>query len=111
MSWVTDVVLFCSTNENYDDLVNLDGYRELPKAIAEINAWLEEHKHNPLLAFSELDGSEKAMQANVYGGAFNFLKIDPFIEAVMNAKWNTPESVQLMIKDEEENWFTLHENK
>ena len=48
------------------------------------------------------------MQACVYGGAFNFLDVDEFIEFVKVQAWREPQNVQLLIQGEEDEHFTIY---
>ncbi len=107
MSWVTDVILIFNIAEEYsNDMELLDS---IP-ALDNINAWLEENDYGKLVDIGKFafTGGGKAMQANVYGGAFNFLKIDEFVKLVKVQQWCEPENVQLLIQDEQDSKFTLH---
>jgi hypothetical protein len=102
MSWVTDVVLFYGLEE---DEADEDG---VSPCLAGINRWLREHDHQELVNVDEHLSVGKPMQANVWGGAFNFLNIEKFLESVKAQTWQAPENVQIMVKDEEEARFTLY---
>ena len=104
MSWVTDVLLTFSLEELYDE----DG-EEVESIIAldTINSWLKEESKGVLHNLDQYAGNGKAMQACVYGGAFNFLKIDEFIKVVKEQPWRSPENVQSLLKDEQEERFTM----
>jgi hypothetical protein len=105
MSWVTDVLLIFSLEEFYSE----DGNRlESILALDNINSWLEENGKGSLGNLNEYAGGGKAMQACVYGGAFNFLKIDEFIKVVKEQSWRMRENVQLLLQDEEDECFTMH---
>ncbi len=52
---------------------------------------------------------ENLMQARVFGGAYNFLKVNEFIEVVKSQRWREPQNVQLLIQDEEDERFTLYD--
>lgn len=105
MSWVTDVILIFNVAEQYDDN---EEFLDSVSALDNINAWLEENDYGKLIDIGEYAGGGKYMQANVYGGAFNFLKIDEFIALIKKQQWHEPENVQLLIQDEQESRFTLH---
>ena len=106
MSWVTDVLLSVNLEERFDDDFN---ELETCEALDHINAWLEQHEHGKLDELSiHVESGGKAMQCHVYGGAFNFLKIEEFVSVVLSQNWKHPESVQLFTKDEEEDVFTVH---
>ncbi|NEQ36577.1 MAG: hypothetical protein F6K40_09945 [Okeania sp. SIO3I5] len=53
-------------------------------------------------------GGGKSMEARVYGGAFNFLDIDNFIEVVKAQNWRAKKNVQLLIQDQEDSCFTMY---
>ena len=91
--------------EEYDE--NEDFLDSVPP-LDNINAWLKENGYGELVDIGEFAGGGKAMQSNVYGGAYNFLKIDEFIKLVKNQQWCEPENVQLLMQDEQESRFTLH---
>jgi hypothetical protein len=107
MSWVTDVLLTVNLEERFDDDYNA---LESCEALDKINAWLETRELGKLdeLSSHVLSGG-KAMQCHLYGGAFNFMKVDEFITLVLSQTWKQPESVMLLIKDEEQNVFTVHQ--
>ena len=59
--------------------------------------------------FIQVDGltvGSKAMEANVWIGAFNYLDIVNFIDALNKVKWDYPEEVQLLIKEQEDEKFS-----
>lgn len=105
MSWVTDVLLVFSLEELYDeDEEDL----KIILALNNINSWLKENGRGILANLDEHAGGGKAMQACVYGGAFNFLKIDEFIKVVKEQPWRARGNVQLLVKGEDEKSFTIH---
>ena len=106
MSWVTDVLLTVNFEERLDDDFNIV---ESCEALDNINAWLEKHELGKLDELSShVRSGGKAMQCYVYGGAFNFMKVDEFINHVLSQTWKRPEAVLFMIKDEEQDVFTVH---
>lgn len=106
MSWVTDVLLLFSLGEVYDN----DG-EEIKEftPLSNINAWLQENGWRTLNNLNQYVNTGKPMTSPVYGGAFNFLKIDEFIKIVKAQAWREPHNVQLLIKDEEDEKFTMYE--
>ncbi len=42
----------------------------------------------------------KVMEAHVYVGAYNYLRLDDFVEAVDGVAWLRPEAVRLFIKED-----------
>ncbi len=78
-------------------------------ALSQITSWLEEHDWGILDNLGQhVHSGGKAMQACVYGGAFNFLKIDEFIEVVKAQACREPQNVQLLIQREEDERFHIH---
>jgi hypothetical protein len=99
MSYITDVLLlFPSYGVDDDNGVALDN----------INSWIKENSTGILKNLNMHAGGSKSMQACVYGGAFNYLKVDKFIQVVKNQSWENREHVQLLLKNEEEDHFTMH---
>ena len=49
------------------------------------------------------------MQCDVYMAAINYLNKSEFINYFHSLKWQSLDSVQLMLKDERENKFTVYE--
>lgn len=107
MSWVTDVILIYGLRE----LTNDDGdmIHDHSPCLEQINEWLHAHSHVPLVCFSESDGFEKAMQACVYGGAYNHFKISEFMKFLETLPWRQRDCVQLLTKDEEDERFLMTE--
>jgi len=109
MSWITDALLILGQLEGFDD--DYEIVVEIPGMKA-INGWLQEHDFG---TFDRLDehiaGGGKAMQALVYGGAFNYLvrNLDEFLRIIAVQPWRVPEEVQLFLKDEDEGRFILFE--
>ncbi len=107
MSWVTDVLLIMSVEKKFDDDFN---EQDTCEAVDNINAWLTQRDKGELDDLStHVRSGGKAMQCYVYGGAFNFLDVDEFISLVLSQQWKKPESVMLLIKDEEQETFTTHQ--
>lgn len=107
MSWVTDVLLLFSLGEVYWDEEDPDPDPE-PLPLKNINAWLAENNYRSLNNLHDHVNTGKSMQAFVYGGAYNFLKIKEFLETVKAQDWKEPENVQLLIQDEQDERFTLY---
>jgi len=99
MSQVTDIILCCSLTEEMGD----DNF----PPIMRINAWLESENKGSLSHLNRAMGGHKAMQADVFGGAFNYLDIERFISIVCDAGWENPSFVQVLIKGEDDELFGL----
>jgi hypothetical protein len=103
MSYVTNVLLLFSLEENL-----IEGeFREKAPVIGGVNGWLEEHAFAGMENLSVHAGREKAMQANIYGGAYNYFDVDEFAEFLKEQSWRAPHSVQLLVKCEEDGKFSL----
>lgn len=95
MSHVTDIIL-------------IDSGLNYSKYFKEIERWLEEHHHwCSLRQLNEKAGGNKVMQCDVFMGAFNHMDIEAFIEYFNSVEWNDREGIQLLIKDEHDDEFTM----
>lgn len=99
MSRVTDVILTASLQEE-------PGETRTYPAVEELNTWLRERRFGELKEVSEAAGGTRAMQALVFLGAFNYLDLSEFVEAVKAAPWRDSEGIALFVKQEEEWRFT-----
>jgi hypothetical protein len=80
--------------------------------VREINQWLDKHDHGPFgeeITAGNVAGGDKGFEANVYVGAFNYLVLSEFVDFVLTRPWQSPESVQLFVKCQEEDKFTVYE--
>jgi hypothetical protein len=112
MSWVTDVLLLFSLEEVYEVNEAAETCEETEsEALTGVNAWLHEQGYGRLVNLGEhaSRAGDRAMQAEVYGGAFNFLDVPAFIGCVQEQKWRSPGNVQLLLQEEQERRFTLYE--
>ncbi len=101
MSHVTDIILitfiedggkFGSQNPNADKLIE----------------YLEENHQRALNKIDSAAGGDKSMQCDVFAGAINHLYIEKFLDHFKKIEWENPECVQLLIKDEHEDIFTIY---
>lgn len=100
MSSVANVLLCFETAERD---VGHDG--NIP-ALEPIQAFLK--GQGELRDISDAAGGNKAMEAEVWAGAFNALDQDAFIHTVAHAPWKDTYCVQLLIKIHAEDKFTIH---
>jgi len=113
MSYVTNVMLSLSNCENYTCYPGppkglLKNLKREFALLNEINKWLDEHNHGPF--DEEIDaGGEKGFEASVFAAAFNYLDTEKFINYLKSLPWEDRESVQIFVKEQEENKFTLYE--
>jgi hypothetical protein len=106
---VHDVILCFNLEERLGDDYNNTATCE---PIESINAWLKQVHGGGLDELSKhVSSGGETMQGYVYGGAFYFMDVEAFVRAVFSQKWKKPEAVQLFIKDQEPNVFTIHTAK
>lgn len=92
MSYVADVVLLTFLED---------------EGMNDVQAWLTANDWPQLVEISDHAGGNKAMSCDVWAAAINYFDIEAFAAAVSAAKWEWPESVQLFVKGEEDDNFTL----
>jgi hypothetical protein len=100
MSDVTDVILTLSLIEESGEDCSLP-------AVERVNECLVLKNHGKLERVEGHAGGRKAFQAVVLLGAFNYLDIDDLVNAIAAQRWEAPEDVQLFIKREHDDTFTL----
>lgn len=102
MSHVADIILITSIEdggENGNDHPNRD----------KLSAYLEKnHSGATLVKVDGHAGGRKAMQCDVFMAAINYMDIDGFVSWFGKIKWEYPESVQLLIKDENDDLFAVY---
>lgn len=84
MSVVTDVILTTFLDEDA-------AFKRLCTALPDRIPPVPVHQHGT---------TGKAMQADVYLAAYNYLNLDELIVAVEQAGWHTPEEVRLFVNGE-----------
>jgi hypothetical protein len=100
MSVVTDVIICLGLAEAIDD-------EGTTPPIAEINDYLRSRNYGELARVDDFAGGNKAFQAAVWMGAFNHLNLSEFMNFVKSRNWQSRADVQILLKKEEENSFTL----
>ena len=98
MSHVTDIILITMI---YDGGTCVDDYPNARRFASDCNIWLEK-------VDDHLPASSKAFQADLFIAAINYLDIDNMITRFNAIKWEHPECVQLLLKDEHEDVFTVY---
>lgn len=100
MSHVTDIILVTFIND--------DGGRTGTPPVVRINKWLRDEEENcELVRVDKTERKGYAIQCNIYVGCGNYMSEERFFHAVMGIAWQYPECVQLMMKREEEDQFTV----
>jgi hypothetical protein len=52
-------------------------------------------------------GGTKYLEADLYIGAFNYLDLPAFLEHLRSLPWSEPRSVQLFLRDQDDERFSL----
>ena len=105
MSWVWNVMLSFSDEELWED--DEDEARETCEPLERINAWIDHGRLVSLVGPTYDDDAGYGMHANLYGGGYKHFDIERFIEAVEGQEWKDRANVQLWVKGEGEESFTL----
>jgi len=111
MSRITDVLVLLSLDETWVEENETELVEEVESAALEaVNSWLRREYNVSLVNLSEhaFPAGDKAMQALVYGGAFNRLDEEEFLQVVRTQNWVAPDDVQILMKSEGESRFTLY---
>jgi hypothetical protein len=76
--------------------------------IGSVNDWLESQKKGRLHLVDQYGGNSKGMECTVAIGAFNFLNADAFKAEVFRTAWAFPETVQLLIRKQDDDRFSMY---
>lgn len=109
MGWVMTVMVSFSDEELWEDE---ETYRDNCPSLDNINAWLQSSKdeYGPLTDLVPCaKGNAVGMSANLYGGGFKHFDDEGFFEIVKSQDWNDPDNLQVFLKDEEDQKFTVYE--
>jgi protein associated with RNAse G/E len=99
MSVVTNLILHIGILEDEED------------RIKDVNEFWEDGIG--LVSFDSSDlprgwyGGTKMLEANLYVGAFNYLDLDEFITHLEKIRWEYPEEVQVIVKEQEDDLFRI----
>ena len=100
MSDVTNLIFALSVTD--DNLGKMD----------EVNTYFVAKGIKPLVSVDDERlprawyGGSKFLECGLYLGAFNHLNLDEFIKHVRTISWRFPESVQIIVKEQEDMKFT-----
>lgn len=106
MSKVTNLILAFSTIENKDDCIeaiNNYKYRNLKMNLVSIDF------SKDMDSGTVWYGGTKFMEANILLGAFNYFDIEDFRNYLRTIHWQSPELVQLIIKEQDDEKFKIIE--
>ena len=98
MSHVTNIILTLSLSEGIDDDTCYPW-------VDVLNQWLTDRGKGELHRVDDAAGGNKAMEAAVFMGAFNYLDIPEFIKAVYASDWEDRDGLSLFIKVQEADRF------
>lgn len=84
-----------------------DGFDMGKLTVAGINNYLKTKYGGVLNKVSHKAGGSQVMPCDMHTGAFNYFDIDDFWGFIKTVTWEMPECVQLMIKDEHDDIFTV----
>jgi hypothetical protein len=77
-------------------------------AIAPIQEWLATEGHGKLVELSDFTRGHKAVEAQWWGIACNYLDIPAFLEVVFAQKWEWPDHLSVLIEDQEDEAPTIY---
>ena len=99
------------------DVTNLifafSGVDEDLRKMDEVNTYFVDKGTKPLVSVDDERlprawyGGSKYLETGLYLGAFNHLNLDEFIKHVRTISWEFPESVQIIVKEQEDMKFTI----
>jgi hypothetical protein len=92
MSQISDILLLTAANEH---------------GIIEAQRWLRANYWPELVEIANQAGGNKGMKSDVWASAINYFAIEAFVSAMKEIKWERPESMQLLVKDEHDDCFML----
>ena len=99
MSYVTNLILHIGILEDRD------------QRIEEVNQYFQKDDTKPLIFIEAPDrdwyGGDKYLECYLYVGAYNYLHLDGFIEHLKSLTWQEPESLQLIVKEQEDDKFRI----
>lgn len=105
MSHVTDIILSTMAGDG-------GNRKEEQPNVDKLNKFLSENYGGwHLVKVDEKAGGGKSMQCDLFIAAINHLNIPEFLDAFNHIKWEGPEYVQLMLKDEHDERFKTYEPK
>ncbi len=105
MSWILTIMISFGDDEWWE----ADEVRDNCESLDNVNAWLEADKIRNYGPLTALSSCAVDMSANLYGGGFKHFDIEGFLQIVKSQNWHDPDNLQVFIKDEEDQKFTVLE--
>lgn len=96
MSRITDIMITTFIDESVFDNVKL------------LNEYLKEKGHGQFNLVSDHAGGRKVMTTYIFLLSESSLWVEKFVEFFNTLKWETPEEVELFIKEQEDEIFTVY---
>lgn len=107
MSHVTNVILVFSVLEAYDE--GEDG-EDRYHVMTAINEWLRTQGHFPFGRHADhSSGGDKHLEVPIYVAAFNYFRLDDFLEMLKELPWKEPRLVQVFVMDQDDDRFSVFE--
>jgi hypothetical protein len=103
MSQVTNIILSMGSQDEDED----------KRKIQEVNAFFEGEQKGFVLVNDEDSpfhgwyGGSKFFAGDVAIGAFNYLHLKKFIEHIQTLKWEMPDEVQLIVREQDDTRFRI----
>lgn len=108
MSLVTNLILTCSCCDEPEDRDDTAGY---PRGLAFVHAWCtHEDRHYGLKWPKHIDnvsGGCKHLECGAWAWGANYLHLDEFLEVIQRAPWERPDEVQVFVKEQEADRFSV----
>jgi hypothetical protein len=101
MSSVTDIILSTTIEDGATE-------EETHPNADVLSNWLVTNYKGGLVKVDQLAGGNKAMQRDVFLAAINYLDHEAFLALFHSVNWEWPEDVQLLLKGEHDDVFTVH---
>jgi hypothetical protein len=97
MSWYNTIVLSFSSDEFEDEE---DESCHDCAALRNINVWLKRQRYARLADLNPYKGGKLGSNAVLFGGCYNHLDVEPFLECVGQQNWKHPNDVQVLFWDD-----------
>ncbi len=102
MSHVTDIIIITRLEES-------DYAEDVYPNIEELSKYIKtEFSSSGFNIVSTFAGGNKAVQADIFMCAVNGMDIPKFLTKCKTIKWNDPDSIQILIKDEHWELFKMY---
>jgi hypothetical protein len=104
MSWYNSVVLSFACDEFEE---KGDETIETCQALRTINRWLKRHEYPPLENMNPQARGLLGSNAVLFGGCYNKLDVDAWVEVVAEQSWKSVADVQILLWDDNASAFEV----